>query len=63
VMDGVEMGFDGFGEIVLDEGSLCNSCEQEIHKGESVRYHLRTGETFCASCADLQAASGSVHGA
>ena len=58
VMDGVEMGFDGFGEIVLDEGSLCNSCEQEIHKGESVRYHLRTGETFCASCADLQAASG-----
>lgn len=60
VVGGVEVGLDGFSEIVLDEGSLCNSCEQVIKKGESVRYHLRTGETFCASCAALQA---TAHGA
>jgi len=59
VVNGVEMGFDGFGEIVLDESSLCDSCEQEIKKGERVRYHLRTGETFCAACAEPKSANGS----
>ncbi|MFP4611564.1 MAG: 2Fe-2S iron-sulfur cluster-binding protein, partial [Thiohalophilus sp.] len=50
VMDGVEMGHDGFGEMVLEEGTLCSSCEQAIDRGESVRYHLRTGETYCPAC-------------
>jgi len=54
VVDGVEMAVDGFGEIVMEASSLCNSCEQEIAKGQTVRYHLRTGETFCPDCADLQ---------
>lgn len=54
VMDGVEMAHDGFGELVLEDGTLCNSCGQEINKGQSVRYHLRTGETFCADCAALK---------
>lgn len=58
VVDGVETGFDGFGEIVMDEGSLCNSCGQAIAKGETVRYHLRTGDSYCTACAAMEAASG-----
>ncbi len=54
VVGGQELPLDGFGEMVLDEGSLCNSCEQPIERGETVRYHLRTGETYCAVCAALE---------
>lgn len=62
VVDGVEMGVDGFGEIVLEAGSLCNSCEQEINKGQTVRYHLRTGETFCPTCSALHIAPSTGSG-
>ena len=60
VMDGVEMGHDGFGELVLEEGTLCSSCEQAINTGETVRYHLRTGETYCPACADLEPPSADM---
>lgn len=54
VVDGVEGPVDGYGEIVLEVGSLCDSCQQEINKGITVRYHIRTGATFCPSCAAIK---------
>ncbi len=55
VVDGVEMTLEGFGEMTLEVGSLCDSCEDGIDAGAKVRYHLRTGETYCAACSALEA--------
>lgn len=50
VIDGVEMPLDGFGEAVLDVGSICDGCQSEIPAGMSVRYHLRLGSVYCPDC-------------
>jgi NAD(P)H-flavin reductase/ferredoxin/truncated hemoglobin YjbI len=50
VIDGVEVPADGFGESILDVGTLCDGCGQEIASGVRVRYHLRLGTTWCRKC-------------
>ncbi len=47
---GVELPFEGYGEVELVVGILCDGCQGEIAAGEVVRYHNRTGRTFCAEC-------------
>lgn len=47
---GVDVPDDGFGELELSAGTLCDRCATELPSGTVVRYHLRTGETFCARC-------------
>lgn len=50
VMNGVELPLDGFEEAVMEVGTLCDSCQSEIAAGETVRYHRRTGHTYCSAC-------------
>jgi len=50
IVDGVEYPVDGFGEIVVEFGTLCDSCGREISPGEHISYHLRTGEVYCDTC-------------
>ena len=50
VMNGVALPLDGFGEVTLDSGTLCDACAREVHAGEHVRYHLRLGTTYCSDC-------------
>jgi len=50
IVNGVEMPLDGFEKLVIDEGTLCDSCENAIERGETVRYHVRTGLTYCKAC-------------
>lgn len=52
IIDGVEMPFEGFEEVVLDIGTLCDSCQAEINPGTRVRYHIRMGTTYCPQCMD-----------
>ncbi len=47
---GVELPVDGFSEMVLDEGSICDGCGGEVAAGENVRYHLRLGTMYCPRC-------------
>jgi ferredoxin/truncated hemoglobin YjbI len=49
-MGDVELPLDGYGETVLDVGSLCDGCGDEIDAGVSVRYHLRLGSIYCPGC-------------
>lgn len=49
-MNGVALPLDGFGEVTLDSGTLCDACAREVHAGEHVRYHLRLGTTYCSDC-------------
>lgn len=52
MLDGVTLPLEGFGTMVIDVGSVCDGCSGEIHRGETVRYHLRLGTTYCPACAD-----------
>lgn len=59
VMAGVEMPLDGFGEMTVTVGTLCDGCSGEIQPGELVRYHLRIGTTYCQRCATPALRTGS----
>ncbi|VAW58787.1 hypothetical protein MNBD_GAMMA08-1504 [hydrothermal vent metagenome] len=50
IVNGIEMPLDGYEEIKIDEGTLCDACHNAIEKGETVRYHLRLGLTYCPHC-------------
>ena len=51
VVNGVEQPFvDGFGQEILEAGTLCDSCERVIDAGEQVSYHLRLGHVYCHDC-------------
>ncbi len=49
---------DGFDEMELAVGTLCDICNAEVSAGETVRYHLRLGTISCGQCmaGDLQTA-------
>jgi NAD(P)H-flavin reductase/ferredoxin/truncated hemoglobin YjbI len=55
IIDGVEMPFEGFEEVNLDIGTLCDSCQSEINPGTRVRYHIRMGTTYCPNCMNDEA--------
>jgi len=50
VMNGIELPLDGYGTVTLAVGSVCDGCGGEIAVGETVRYHLRLGSTYCPAC-------------
>ncbi len=50
VLFGKEIPVEGFGQIMLDDATLCDSCQQEIPAGVQVQYHLRLGKVYCATC-------------
>jgi ferredoxin-NADP reductase/ferredoxin/truncated hemoglobin YjbI len=58
VMNGVELPLDGFGTVTLEVGSVCDGCGGEIAIGETVRYHLRLGSTYCPTCNSSHVDSG-----
>lgn len=50
IVFGEEMPLDGYDELELTVGSLCDSCQDDIPKGQVVRYHLRLGTICCPKC-------------
>lgn len=50
IVGGVELPVDGYGEMKLDVGALCDGCQAEIRPGTHIRYHLRLGTTYCPAC-------------
>ena len=49
-MGDVELPLEGFDELVMDVGTLCDSCEREVAAGEKVIYHVRLGKIYCSDC-------------
>ncbi len=50
IIFGEEMPLDGYDEMELTVGSLCDSCQGDIPSGSVVRYHLRLGTIYCHAC-------------
>jgi truncated hemoglobin YjbI len=55
--NGVAMPLEGYERIALDAGGACDDCGAEIARGAAAAYHVRTGQAFCAPCADARGAS------
>jgi truncated hemoglobin YjbI len=47
---GEALPLDGYDALQLDIGTLCDGCSAEVSAGSVVRYHVRTGKTYCATC-------------
>ncbi|MEO8531836.1 MAG: FAD-binding oxidoreductase, partial [Deltaproteobacteria bacterium] len=54
--NGVEHDLEGYLDEIVSVGTVCDSCVAEIHEGDPVRMHKRTGEIFCITCANTAAA-------
>lgn len=52
VINGIEIPVEGYEESIIDVGSLCDSCHQEIDVGTKVRFHVRLGLIYCPSCSE-----------
>lgn len=49
-MGDVELPVEGYGELTLDSGTLCDNCGREVDEGTVIRYHLRLGTIYCPRC-------------
>lgn len=58
VVGGVELPLEGFGEMILDSGAICDGCGRAVEVGENVRYHLRIGSMYCGLCSVQEAVTG-----
>jgi len=47
---GVALPLEGYEAITLSVGTLCDSCESPVAEGAEVKYHVRTGRTYCQKC-------------
>lgn len=43
---------EGFEELIIDSGTICDGCGGVIEAGENVKYHLRLGTVYCSRCND-----------
>lgn len=47
---GEDLPLEGYEGLVLAIGALCDGCGTAVDAGQEVRYHVRTGRTFCRNC-------------
>lgn len=54
---GVEVPFEGYDSVELSVGAICDGCGGVVEAGTTVRYHVRTGKSFCPACNPEKGAS------
>jgi len=50
MIDDIELPSEGFGELTLDIGAICDGCQKILEPGDNVFYHLRLGSIYCNKC-------------
>lgn len=48
---GIALPLEGYEELTLTVGALCDGCGEAVETGSVVRYHVRTGLAYCTHCA------------
>ena len=48
---GRALPLEGYEEIELSAGGVCDGCHEVMAVGAVARYHVRTGEAYCERCA------------
>jgi NAD(P)H-flavin reductase/ferredoxin/truncated hemoglobin YjbI len=54
IVNGIRYPLDGFEELEITVGSICDSCSKEILPGDIVNYHVRLGTIYCENCQNKQ---------
>lgn len=49
-LGGVELPLDALEDVDVTTGMLCDGCSGEVPPGTRVRYHVRTGRSWCPDC-------------
>jgi truncated hemoglobin YjbI len=49
--NGVPMPLEGYEELALEAGGICDGCAAVIARAGASWYHVRTGKAYCARCA------------
>lgn len=57
-LHGKAVPFEGHGELIIEVAFLCDGCGGALEPGSLVRYHHRTGRTYCAECVPATEAVG-----
>lgn len=52
---GIDLPLDGYGQQVLDSGTVCDHCGDAVEAGTQVTYHLRLGLVSCGACTGTSA--------
>ncbi len=47
---GIEVPLEGYDQLILTIGTLCDGCQGELSPNSTVSYHVRTGQTYCSVC-------------
>ncbi len=47
---GVALPLEGYEELILSCGAICDECKAVLDTGDQVSYHVRTGRTYCSPC-------------
>jgi truncated hemoglobin YjbI len=47
---GEDLPLEGFNDVEIAGGSLCDGCRAPMDAGVRARYHVRTGQTYCLAC-------------
>ena len=47
---GIDLPLEGFSDVTISAGTLCDGCERPIDAGQKARYHVRTGQAYCPAC-------------
>jgi len=47
---GAVIPLEGYDQLALEVGTLCDGCGAELAAGATVTYHVRTGKTWCDGC-------------
>jgi len=55
IVNGIRYPLDGFEQIEITVGSICDGCHEEVKPGDKVNYHVRLGTIFCNHCQGKQA--------
>ena len=50
-ISGVSMPLEGYEDLKLECGSVCDGCAQATEEGTTIAFHVRTGKAYCQSCA------------
>lgn len=50
IANSVPFPLEGFNVIVLNESTLCDTCQRQLGSGEKVLYHVKLDEVHCYNC-------------
>ncbi len=53
-ISGVSMPLEGYEDLLLECGTICDGCGEAMNEGSTICFHVRTGEAYCNDCGSVR---------